>query len=214
VKLWPLGQQTAAPLVAATAVVALFTGAAHVLSGHRAGISGEFFTGMPAPDPPDTSTTGSVFVSETGPGQLANGLVTFTSSRVGTDDDAASSSLRNLSALHGLLYVSAASAYCHRGAAESSAFVVLAGPLPAGVKLSRDVRAKNADGSTSVTALVIWLAATAGAPAVTISVATATCAALQDLPRADPAWRAPDLAPAAVVAAAVQLGQAPTAGAR
>jgi hypothetical protein len=212
VKLWPLGRQAAAPLAAATAVVTLFAGATQVRSGHRTGSSGEFLTGMPAPDPPDTSTTGSVFVSETGPGQLANGLVNFTSSRVGTTDDAASSSLRNLSALHGLLYVSAASAYCHRGAAESSAFVVLAAPLPTGAKLTRDVRAKNADGSTSVTALVIRLAATATASAMTISVATATCAALRDLPRADTAWRAADPAPTAVVAAAVQLRPAPTAG--
>lgn len=210
-KLRPLARRAAVPLAAGTAVVALVASTSHVLPGHHRSTE-EIHAGMPAPDPPDSSTAQTA-VSEMGPGQLASGLVQFTSSRVGTSDDTASSSVRNLSALRGLLYVSVASAYCRRGAAESSVLGVLSGPLPAGASFARDVRTKNPDGSTSVTALVIRLHAPAG-PAMTISVATATCAAVRDLPPADAGAKSAAPIPSAVVAATEQPGPEQMAGAR
>jgi len=210
VKLRPLARHAGVPLAAVTAVVALIATTRHVPSGDHRGTAEGILAGMPAPDPPDSSTT-PMAVSEMGPSQLASGLVQFTSARVQTSDDAASSLVRNLSALRGLLYVSVASAYCRHGAAESSVLGVLSGPLPAGASLARDVRTKNPDGSTSVTALVIRLH-TLAQPAMTISVATATCAAARDLLPADNGVKAAPM-PSAVVAGSVQQGSEQMVGA-
>jgi hypothetical protein len=151
-------------------------------------VTGVTVTGLHPPTPAVTSTTGTV-LSAVGPAQTVAGLLAFSSASVRAGNTEAASTVRNLLALHGTVFVSSAHAYCHRGAAESSALLLPTRPLPPGASISRDVRFKNEDGSTTVTALVIQLAATAGLPATTISIATATCAADREFPRADTAWQ-------------------------
>jgi hypothetical protein len=208
----PLITVRAAAIAATAAVVAVAGSPASAdtappVSEYHDAASGVTVTGPHPPTPAVTSTTGTI-LSAASPPQTVAGLLAFSSASVRACNTQAASTARNLSALHGTVFVSAASAYCHRGAAESSALLLPMRPLPPGVSISRDVRFKNKDGSTTVTAQVIGLAATAGLPATTISIATATCAAHRESPHADTARQAATTArsPRSSAAAAHRAG--------